>query len=168
MRYPILIGLALVSFSTAAQANENPIEQVLKNIFGSREPVVQQQTSPVYVSRRAARRMRRYEDAGTPLVSSGKGHAVFATWYGHEMLRKGSGRTANGERFHPGGLTAAHRSLPFGTRVHVTNRLTGRSVIVRINDRGPFGGRASYDLSHGSARAIGLTSSGSIMAHVIR
>src|SRR5215475_9191386 len=47
------------------------------------------------------------------------------------------GRTANGERVSPGALTAAHRTLPFGTRVRVTHRRTGRSVVVRINDRGP-------------------------------
>ena len=48
------------------------------------------------------------------------------------------GKTANGERAHPGGLTAAHRSLPFGTKVRVTNKRNGKSVVVRINDRGPF------------------------------
>ena len=49
-----------------------------------------------------------------------------------------TGRTASGERAHPTGLTAAHRSLPFGTKVRVTNRRNGHSVVVRINDRGPF------------------------------
>ena len=50
----------------------------------------------------------------------------------------GSGRTASGERSNPGGLTAAHKTLPFGTMVRVTNRRNNRSVVVRINDRGPF------------------------------
>lgn len=67
-------------------------------------------------------------------------------------------RTANGERFYPNGLTAAHLRLPFGTRVHVTNPHNGRSVTVRINDRGPAT-HATYDLSRGAARALGMVQS---------
>ena len=65
------------------------------------------------------------------------------------------GRTANGERANPRGMTAAHRSLPFGTLVRVTNQHTGRSVIVRINDRGPFIRGRVIDLMPAAARAIG-------------
>ena len=61
--------------------------------------------------------------------------AEIATYYGKEFAGH---RTASGERFNPGAMTAAHRSLRFGTRVRVTNARNGRSVIVRINDRGPF------------------------------
>lgn len=68
--------------------------------------------------------------------------------------------TANGERFNKLGLTAAHRSLKFGTRVKVTNIKTGKSVIVRINDRGPFIKGRIIDLSLGAARVIGLNKSG--------
>jgi rare lipoprotein A len=72
-----------------------------------------------------------------------------------------SGRlTANGERFNPYGYTAAHRSLKFGTRVRVTNLRNGRSVIVRINDRGPFIGGRIIDLAYGAAKAVGLHNSG--------
>jgi len=72
-----------------------------------------------------------------------------------------SGRTtANGERFNPNGYTAAHRSLKFGTRVRVTNLKTGRSVIVRINDRGPFVGGRIIDLTYGAAKAVGIHNSG--------
>lgn len=95
------------------------------------------------------------------------GGTVLATWYGHEVLGKGrSGKTANGERFNPNGMTTAHKSLPFGTRVHVTNPKTGRSVIVRVNDRGPHRRGYSYDLAHGAARSIGF-SSGPIIANVL-
>jgi rare lipoprotein A len=66
------------------------------------------------------------------------------------------GRTANGEVAAAGGLTAAHRSLPFGTMVKVTNRGTGRSVVVRINDRGPFVRGRVIDLTPAAARAIGF------------
>ncbi len=82
-----------------------------------------------------------------------------ASYYGNEP-GEGGPLTANGERYNPGGLTAAHRSLPFGTRVRVTSTNTGRSVVVRINDRGPFVGGRIIDLSKGAARAIGLTNSG--------
>ena len=68
--------------------------------------------------------------------------------------------TANGERFNPDGLTAAHKTLPFGTRVKVTNLANNRSVTVRINDRGPFVGGRGLDLSRGAAREIGCINSG--------
>lgn len=67
------------------------------------------------------------------------------------------GRTANGEQFDPNAMTAGHRTLPFGTRVRVVNPQTGRSVVVRINDRGPVQKKFEIDLSRGSARAIGVT-----------
>jgi len=65
------------------------------------------------------------------------------------------GKTANGERASPRGMTAAHRTLPFGTLVRVTNEHTGRSVVVRINDRGPFIRGRVIDLMPAAARAIG-------------
>ena len=67
------------------------------------------------------------------------------------------GRTANGEHASPGGLTAAHRTLPFGTRVLVTNQRTGRSVVVRINDRGPFVRGRVIDVTPAAANALGFS-----------
>jgi rare lipoprotein A len=78
----------------------------------------------------------------------------------------GSG-TASGQTFRPDGLTAAHKKLPFGTRVKLTNPQTGSSTIVTINDRGPFTRGRDIDLSPGAARAIGLTSVGTICAEVL-
>jgi rare lipoprotein A len=68
----------------------------------------------------------------------------------------GGGRTASGERMHPGGITAAHRSRPFGSYVTVSSHSTGRSVTVRINDRGPFVKGRCIDLSNGAARVLGI------------
>ena len=68
--------------------------------------------------------------------------------------------TANGERFNPGAMTAAHRYLRFGTYVRVTALRTGKSVVVRINDRGPFVGSRIIDLSAGAAAVIGIKGSG--------
>jgi rare lipoprotein A len=69
----------------------------------------------------------------------------------------GGSRTASGERAHPGGLTAAHRSLRFGTTVRVTNHRNGRSVIVRINDRGPFIRGRIIDVTPAAARSLGFS-----------
>lgn len=80
-----------------------------------------------------------------------------ASWYGPGFNGR---RSASGEVFNQNALTAAHRSLPFGTQVRVTNLRTGQSVIVRINDRGPFSGRRIIDLSAAAARAVGLLQSG--------
>ena len=79
---------------------------------------------------------------------------------------EGSG-TASGQAFRPDGLTAAHKKLPFGTRVKLTNPRTGASTIVTINDRGPFTRGRDIDLSAGAARAIGLTSVGTICAEIL-
>ncbi len=76
-----------------------------------------------------------------------------ASYYGSELAGR---RTASGERFNPNELTAAHRTLPLGTRIRVTNPANGQSVVVRVNDRGPFHGNRILDLSHGAARAIGI------------
>jgi len=67
------------------------------------------------------------------------------------------GRTANGERALASGLTAAHRTLPFGTMVRVTNTRTGRSVVVRINDRGPFVRGRVIDVTPAAAHALGFS-----------
>ena len=75
--------------------------------------------------------------------------------------------TASGQPFRRGGLTAAHKSLPFGTKVRVGNPRTGASVVVIINDRGPFTRGRDIDLTQGAARAIGLTDVGRICAEIL-
>jgi rare lipoprotein A len=84
-----------------------------------------------------------------------------ASYYGKELAGE---RTASGERFDPSGLTAAHPTLPMGSRVRVTNTHNGRSVVVRINDRGPFSRRRIIDLSYAAAKRLGMIASG--IAHV--
>lgn len=81
----------------------------------------------------------------------------FASWYGPGFHGNPS---ASGERFNQHAMTAAHRTLPFGTRVLVTNLDNGQSVVVRINDRGPFHGNRVIDLSTAAARVLGLIQSG--------
>jgi rare lipoprotein A len=82
---------------------------------------------------------------------------ALASWYGPGFHGR---TTANGEVYNQHGLTTAHKSLPFGTRVRVTNPRTGASTIVRVNDRGPFIGPREFDLSRGAASAVGLIGPG--------
>ena len=77
------------------------------------------------------------------------------------------GRTATGERVVASGMTAAHRTLPFGTMVRVTNTSNGRSVVVRINDRGPFIKGRIIDLTPGAAHAIGCSGLASVTVDVV-
>jgi len=72
------------------------------------------------------------------------------------------GKTASGERANPGGFTAAHRTLKFGTQVRVTNRRNGRNVVVRINDRGPFVRGRVIDVTPAAARALGFSGLASV------
>jgi rare lipoprotein A len=80
-----------------------------------------------------------------------------ASYYGARHHGK---KTASGERFDQHALTAAHRSLPFGSRVQVTNLRNDRSVVVRINDRGPYAKRRIIDLSHKAAEQLGMLRDG--------
>ena len=77
-----------------------------------------------------------------------------ASWYGPGFHGK---KTANGERFNTHDLTAAHKTLPFGTKVRVTNEQTGKSVVVCINDRGPYAHGRVIDLSKAAAEAVGIS-----------
>ena len=94
--------------------------------------------------------------APTAAVAAPKGKAAsgMASWYGPGFHGR---RTASGERFNTNALTAAHRTLPFGARVRVVNQRTGRSVVVRINDRGPYLHGRVIDLSRAAAQTIGLS-----------
>lgn len=105
---------------------------------------------------------QRYEETGT------------ASWYGQETRRqKGGHMTANGEAFNPNSLTAAHKYLPLPINVKVTNLENGRSIIVRVNDRGPFpsvnnsqSGKRIIDLSYGAAKRLGFHKKGLAKVHV--
>jgi len=80
--------------------------------------------------------------------------------YGLASFYSEGGRTASGEKFNPHDLTAAHRSLPFGTRIRVTNLATGQAVTVRVNDRGPFVPGRAIDVSSSAAKELGITRQG--------
>jgi rare lipoprotein A len=92
--------------------------------------------------------------AFNPIQASAATGCGGASWYG------GGAKTASGERMGSGTFTAAHRSLAFGTRLKVTNRNNGRTVVVRVNDRGPFIHGRVLDLSRAAAQNIGMVASG--------
>ncbi|MEG0920592.1 MAG: septal ring lytic transglycosylase RlpA family protein [Comamonas sp.] len=76
-----------------------------------------------------------------------------ASWYGGQFHGR---KTANGERFDKEGFTAAHKTLPFGTQICVRSMVTGKTVMVRVNDRGPYSGDRIIDLSQGAAQELGM------------
>jgi rare lipoprotein A len=93
------------------------------------------------------------------LPTSAFADQVRATWYGNELRGH---RTASGQVFNPEGMTAAHKSLPFGTCLVVENPRSGKRVRVTVNDRGPFTPGVVLDLAWGAARAIGMLSTQSV------
>lgn len=151
-----------------------PVELILASVMlascvGSPEPRrVSSRPAPVYrapVSDNAARVGATYSAGGgtyTPRDDRDYEETGMASWYGEEL--RGS-RTANGEAFDPDGFTAAHRTLPLPSYVEVTALDSGRTILVRINDRGPFHSDRIIDLSLGAARQLGITGRG---AHQVR
>lgn len=96
----------------------------------------------------------------SPSAAQGVGHA---SYYGKELAGR---KTASGERFNPAGMTAAHRSLPFGTRLRLTNLGNGRAVVVRVNDRGPFVRSRTIDVSLAAAQALGFVGRGTARVRI--
>lgn len=117
----------------------------LRRLLGNAEPLRQVANRPRRAPQEVALGPIRFRVTG------------MASWYGPGFH---GNMSASGERFDQNALTAAHRTLPFGTIVQVTNLDNGRTVSVRINDRGPFSGGRVIDLSAGAARVLGLMDSG--------
>ncbi|MBV5261527.1 septal ring lytic transglycosylase RlpA family protein [Synechococcus moorigangaii CMS01] len=117
-----------------------------RRILGGAEPIATIANAPTKAQNDAG--------AGLKVQQSMQGRA---SWYGPGFHGR---RTASGEPFNQYAMTAAHKTLPFGTKVRVTNLRNGRSVVVRINDRGPYSHGRIIDLSRGSAEQIGLVSAG--------
>ena len=107
--------------------------------------------------------------APAPAEAAEEGYETIATgeasYYGRELE---GNRTASGERFDADALTAAHRTLPLGTKLRVTNKANGRSVVVRVNDRGPFVGRRIIDLSLAAAHKINMVRAGKAQVTLAR
>ncbi len=140
---PVVAALALASFmtSTAGQA-VTPLAVQKAVDEATDEDAVQPQPAIVQ------------EPAEDSFQHVGEGEA---SYYGNELA---GNRTASGERFNPRALTAAHRTLPLGSKLRVTNQANGKSVIVRINDRGPFAKARLIDVSFAAAQELNLIRAG--------
>ena len=88
-----------------------------------------------------------------------------ASWYGRQFHGR---KTASGETFDMNAMTAAHRTLPLNCYIRVTNNATGKSVVVKVNDRGPFHGNRVLDLSYGAAKQLGFTNAGQTKVSIER
>ncbi|UCH77466.1 MAG: septal ring lytic transglycosylase RlpA family protein [Candidatus Coatesbacteria bacterium] len=105
---------------------------------------------------------RRYPD--TTKRPGGYREVGAASYYGREFHGRA---TASGEKFDMNALTAAHKTLPFGTRVRVTNLANDKSVVVRVNDRGPFVEGRIIDLSYAAAKKIGMVEAGVVRVEIV-
>jgi len=108
--------------------------------------------------------VRRPRVAARAPVASGNVQEGIASWYGPGFHGK---RTSSGERFDQYDFTAAHRTLPLGSWVVVTNKTNGRSIQVYVNDRGPYIQGRVIDLSYAAARAIGMLGSGTVPVRIV-
>ena len=108
-------------------------------------------------SQRKSHRQHHHKHHSHHHQQAGDDKQGLASWYGSRFQGR---RTANGERYDMNAMTAAHNSLPLSSYVEVTNLHNNRSVIVRINDRGPFHGNRVMDLSYAAAKELGIQKSG--------
>src|SRR5215468_2234896 len=165
-RWLVILSLAVVQRPDIAMASpKSPDLPLWKRLLSTFTP---KPTSPrrqearpvkaVAMPNAPAAKWPVHEPAKSATVDTGcnGGRRLISAFYGQ------GGRTASGEVFDPQGMTAAHRTLPFGTRLTVTNPRTGKSVAVVVNDRGPFISGVSLDLSLGAAQAIGMHSTGAV------
>jgi rare lipoprotein A len=158
-----LLALALVAPLSAAHPTETaPAPFSGSGFEGAFDPFRQLPAAPVAGADGAvdlaAIEHTHADEAPEPAPGAGKplGGGI-ASYYANQFHGR---RTASGERFDMGALTAAHRSLPFGSKVRVTNSANGRSVVVRINDRGPFIKGRTIDVSKAAAERLGLIARG--------
>ena len=102
-------------------------------------------------------------NAGIGVRAQGYRATGMASWYGNELRGR---KTAVGEKFNPDAITAAHRTLPIPSYAEVTSLDTGRTILVRINDRGPYHANRLIDLSLGAARQLGMSGHGARLVHI--
>ena len=156
-----LFALTLAGATLAGCAQQKVTERsTLQGVSSQASPgqAVLQRRASVAQHRRAAEASGKHASliarpAAKPEAST-DGSVGIASFYRYDT------KTASGEPFDPRQLTAAHRTLPFGTRLRVTNVATGQSVTVRINDRGPFIAGRVVDVSHSAAEALGMVDRG--------
>ena len=144
-----LFAVALVAASLAACAQSSVVTKNSELFAANRRASPEHNRTTSFVTNRRVAVTRKH----TPFASHKNAHGI-ASFY-----TEGT-QTANGEKFDTHELTAAHRTLPFGTRLRVTNVATGRSVTVRVNDRGPFVPGRVVDVSYSAAQTLGMVGGG--------
>jgi rare lipoprotein A len=149
------LTVAVSSLSLAACAQSPMAGKRAAALSPSRPMAVEQNRSPLFLPDKVA---TSFPVLGLPPPDTGVGAQIRSN--GLASFYTEGQQTANGERFDPYAMTAAHRTLPFGTQLRVTNVSTGRSVTVRVNDRGPYIKGRVVDLSYSAAMALGMVHSG--------
>lgn len=148
----VVFGAALL----AACAQSSVATRTSEFAGRSQQPSLQQHRTASFVTTRRVASARKH----TPFARHDNAAPTQVASLGIASFYSEGQQTANGEKFDPHELTAAHPTLPFGTRLRVTNVSTGRSVTVRVNDRGPYVPGRIVDVSHSAADALGMVGSG--------
>ena len=151
-----LFAIALGAASLAACAQSSVVTQKSELVAASRQASLEHNRKTSFVTNRRVAVTKKH----TPFASDKNAGKTQAASHGLASFYTEGTQTASGERFDTHELTAAHRTLPFGTRLRVTNVATGRSVTVRVNDRGPFVPGRVVDVSHSAAETQGMVGGG--------
>ncbi|HSN88789.1 MAG TPA: septal ring lytic transglycosylase RlpA family protein, partial [Thermoanaerobaculia bacterium] len=152
-----MAGLALVGYTGLVVATGSPAESQMQDT--SLRTVLPEDDAPGLPGTMGSRPLR--DRDGRVMGAAARG---WASWYGPELHGE---PTASGEPFDMHALTAAHRTLPLGSYAEVRNLTNGKTVMVRINDRGPFPAERVIDLSHAAAGKIDMLKSGSALVEVV-
>ena len=151
-----LFAVALVAALLAACAQSSVVTRKSELVSASRQASLEQNRQTSFVTNRRVAIARKH----TPFASHKNAAETEVASHGLASFYTEGTQTANGEKFDTNELTAAHRTLPFGTRLRVTSVATGRSVTVRVNDRGPFIPGRVVDVSYSAARTLGMVGGG--------
>jgi len=151
-----LFVVVLEAASLAACAQSSVVARKPESPAAMRQASLEHNQKTAFVTNRRAVVTEKH----TPFALEKNAAGAQVASYGLASFYTEGARTASGERFDTRELTAAHRTLPFGTQLRVTNVATGRSVTVRVNDRGPFVPGRVVDLSHSAAETLGMVGGG--------
>jgi rare lipoprotein A len=149
-----LFAVALGAASLAACAQSSVVSKKTETRVASRQTLPVQNRETSFATRLAVR------EKPTPFASNKSAAETPVVSHGVASFYRSGALTASGEKFDARELTAAHRTLPFGTRLRVTNVATGQSVTVRVNDRGPFIPGRVVDVSYSAAESLGMVGDG--------
>ncbi|MGO8912074.1 MAG: septal ring lytic transglycosylase RlpA family protein [Bradyrhizobium sp.] len=149
-------AIALGAVSLAACAQSSVVTKNSGFVGGSRQASLERNRTASFTTNRRVASVRKH----TPFARHNNAAGIQAASHGVASFYTEGTQTASGEKFNTHELTAAHPTLPFGTRLRVTNLASGRSVTVRVNDRGPYVPGRVVDVSYSAADALGMVGKG--------